>query len=412
MRDEVNGEAPRSGGWGRGIRNAEVSHKSPIKSGRLTAAPDRISGRRPSFVCPPAVGAISCLDRLVSPIYEMGTSDDVLDALADQARTLAGAKSAWAASLDGDVVVSLRNSGPATHKPTIASLLHAARAAHPAPARDKELLATLLPGSAGAEGLLVIAIEEGSTEIDAPGFDTALRALATLAGLRLENARLAARIDAVTMARESLLASVSHDLRNPLNTFAMSTGLLRDDMERKQMDPARGITLVTRMDRATSRMQSMIEDLVEASRIDAGKVDFTPKPENAAQLLRDAQTAAAPTGKDKAPAIVIESADENVKVLADRGRALQLLAKVIQYCTKATGDSGAIHFAVAQTNDGIVFTANGYGPGQTRLTRLEEGRAGLALLLARGLTTGQKGTFTVDTADGLVVRFTLPAASG
>src|SRR5438105_3152110 len=53
--------------------------------------------------------------------------------------------------------------------------------------------------------------------------------LAGIAELALERSRL-------VRTRETLLASISHDLRNPLNTFAMSAGLLRDDVEHGEVD--------------------------------------------------------------------------------------------------------------------------------------------------------------------------------
>ncbi|MDB4945511.1 MAG: Sensory box histidine kinase [Labilithrix sp.] len=351
----------------------------------------------------------------------MNSPGDVLAAVAEQARTLASATHAWAISVEGDVVLG-RASAPSDVEPppaagAVTALLRAARASlvGSGVAREGDLVIGALPDASGhaVVGLvLVIATDAGASNAatSAAGFDAALRELCILGGLRLENARLRTRIESVTKAREVLLASVSHDLRNPLNTFAMSAGLLRDDLERKEVDPARGLTLVTRMERATSRMQSMIEDLVEASRVDAGAVVYAAKAESAAQLVRDAARAAEPKGKEKAAAVVPEALDETASVLVDRGRTLQLLAKVVQFISKATGDSGAIHISVAAEQDQVRFTATGYGPGKMKLGKPEEGRAGLPLLLARGLVAGQKGTFSLDTADGMTVTFTLPAA--
>ena len=217
-----------------------------------------------------------------------------------------------------------------------------------------------MPGSSGAaEGIL--AISRAPTDDDAV-LDLALGQLATVAGLALEGARLRARVDAVTKAREALLASVSHDLRNPLNTFAMSAGLLRDDLERNDIDAARGISLISRMERATSRMQSLIEDLVEASRIDARKIDLVMREEKAAQLVKDAALAAMPAPTEKGAAVTCEATDDDARVLADRTRTLQALAKVIAFEAKATGDGGAIRLGVARQGDDVVFTARALRP--------------------------------------------------
>ena len=346
--------------------------------------------------------------------------DDVLDVLAEQARLLAGAKYAWAASVDGDVIVSLRStsddsSPPSTGNyvppppPPLAALL---AAAHPI-ARANGYVACALHGSGPTpEGVVVVRIDAANArDLDAPTFDLALGQLATIAGLALECARLRQRVESATKARESLLASISHDLRNPLNTFAMSAGLLRDDLERNDVDTARGIALVARMERATSRMQSMIEDLVEASRVDARKIELAIRPEGAAQLIRDAVAAAAPVASEKGASVTADGVDEDARVMADRARTLQLIAKVVAFATKSTGDGGSIRLGVSRHGETVVFTARAFGPGGTQVSPPEEGRGGLALLLARGLVEAQKGVFRVEGGDGLTVSFTLPTAT-
>jgi K+-sensing histidine kinase KdpD len=340
--------------------------------------------------------------------------DDVLDVLAEQARLLAGARHAWAASLDGSTIVSLRStsddsSPPSTGgPPPFAALLGAA---HPI-ARASGYVACALHGSGPApEGIVVVKVDAANRgDLDAPTFDLAFGQLATIAGLALECARLRQRVESVTKARESLLASISHDLRNPLNTFAMSAGLLRDDLERNDVDGTRGIALVSRMERATSRMQGMIEDLVEASRVDARKIDFNVTPLQAAQVVRDAVAAAAPVASEKGASVTVDAVDEDVRVMADRSRTLQLIAKVVAFEAKSTGDGGSIRLGVRRQGDSVVFTARAFGPGGMQVSPPEEGRGGLSLLLARGLVEAQKGAFRIDGGDGLTVSFTLPAA--
>lgn len=364
-------------------------------------------------------------------------ADDVLDAIAEQARLLAGAKHAWAASVDGDVPLSLRStsddSAPTsapTPTPRTPQAAHAATLAAPVRPSMGSLLAAARPitrsdgfvacallGSSGApEGIVAVQIDGSRPrDLDDATFDTALTQLATIAGFALEATRLRQRIETVTKARESLLASVSHDLRNPLNTFAMSAGLLRDDLERNDVDATRGIALVSRMDRATSRMQSLIEELVEASRVDARKIELAIRAESAAQLVRDAVAAAAARASEKgasekSASVILDVVDEDARVMADRARTLQLIAKVVAFETKSTGDGGSIRLGVSRHGDAVVFTARAFGPGGTTVTPPEEGRGGLALLLARGLVEAQRGTFGIEPTEGLTVSFTLPTA--
>jgi signal transduction histidine kinase len=337
--------------------------------------------------------------------------DDVLDVAAHEACALTGGRRAWAARLEHGNIASIRSSSSERSErdelatPPLAAILANAK---PTPRSENGFLFVALLGSGNhAEGILAVT----SAGVPADGAaELVLAQLAAVVGLAVEAARLRTRVEVVSKARETLLASVSHDLRNPLNTFAMSTGLLRDDLERNDVDATRGISLVSRMDRATSRMQSLIEDLVEASRVDAKKIDYAIREESAAQLLKDAATAAAPTASEKGAAVVCDSLDESARVTVDRARTLQLIAKVIAFEAKSTGDGGTIRLGVSAVGGVVTFSARAFGPAGTPVPPPAEGRGGLALLLARGLTEGQRGTFRIEPGDSLVVSFTLPGA--
>ena len=345
--------------------------------------------------------------------------DDILEVAAEEARALTGSQNAWAARVENGNVASVRSSssddraGSVEPAPPPFAAMLAGSNASAAPRADRGFVAVSLLGSGNSiEGILAVA--SGAASPSPSPADAVLAQLAAVVGLALEAARLRARVEVVTKARETLLASVSHDLRNPLNTFAMSAGLLRDDLERNDVDATRGISLVSRMERATSRMQALIEDLVEASRIDAKKIDYAIREESAAQLVKDAAAAATPAASEKGAAVVCDELDDSARVMVDRGRTLQLIAKVVAFEAKSTGDGGSIRLGVSRADHesrSVTFTARALGPGGVPVPPPGEGRGGLALLLARGLTEAQRGTFRIEPGDSLVVSFTLPGAS-
>src|SRR5688500_15557132 len=112
--------------------------------------------------------------------------------------------------------------------------------------------------------------------------------------------------DEATRARDALFAGIAHDLRNPLNTFAMSTGLLKDDLEGGEVDAARALSLVKRMERSAQRMQVLIDDLVIASRIesDPAQASVTKTSEDIADVVREAVAVATPIVKDRGAEVV------------------------------------------------------------------------------------------------------------
>jgi len=356
-----------------------------------------------------ATTALTRLSDAATHLRATSSVEDVLDVAAAEVRTLVGASHAWAGLLDRGALATLRTSSDADADDQ-APVELAALAAEAKPlTRAAGVVVVAVPSPSGAaEGVLAAPHASGA---DA-AVDTALVQLAALTGCALDAARLRERVTAANRSREVLLASVSHDLRNPLNTFAMSAGLLRDDLERNDVDSTRAIALLGRMDRASTRMQSLIEDLLEASRIEARKVDFAVRAESVSALLAEAARLSAAPGAEKSAAVIVESVEEDLRVMIDRARGLQLIAKIVAYAGKATGDAGSIRISASRQAANVLFTARAYGPGGSSVGSLEEHRGGLALLMARGLVEAQRGTFRVDTADGLAVVFTLPAAPG
>jgi hypothetical protein len=94
--------------------------------------------------------------------------------------------------------------------------------------------------------------------------------------------------------------------------------------------------------------------------------------------------------------------------MVDRGRTVQLLTKVIAVATKSTGEGGKIVLGVRAQGDEVVFTARAFGASGAPVAPPEEGRGGLALVLARGFAAIQHGTLCFEPGDVFAVTVTLP----
>jgi signal transduction histidine kinase len=244
------------------------------------------------------------------------------------------------------------------------------------------------------------AIAEAKAALGDEAVPTA-KVLELLEELASESAKLRAEVRSANRAREVLLASVAHDLRNPLNTFAMSTGLLRDDLESPEFERNRAISLVTRMDRASIRMQRLIEDLLEASRIEAGNIELTKKPEDAGEVVRGAIEKANSLASDKGAKIEAAIIEEGLTVTLDKTRAIEALTKLISIGLKSTGEGGVIKLGVERRDDKVAFSVRGLAPRATKSTAPDESRGGLALLIARGLIAAHGGSLLTETlSDG------------
>ncbi len=87
--------------------------------------------------------------------------------------------------------------------------------------------------------------------------------LAQTSSLALDNARLHLETKRVGASRDDVLTLVSHDLRNPMSTIAMSASLLREAATMGSMDSARQIVLVERIERALAKMDRLLDSLLE-----------------------------------------------------------------------------------------------------------------------------------------------------
>lgn len=218
--------------------------------------------------------------------------------------------------------------------------------------------------------------------------------------------------DDATRARDALFAGIAHDLRNPLNTFAMSTGLLKDDLEGGEVDATRALSLVKRMERAAQRMQVLIDDLVVASRIesDPAQANVTKKSEDIGEIVREAVTAATAIVKDRGANIGEGQIDENLVAAVDRSRLVQALVKGAAFVLRTTGEHGHITVGAKKSGSGVEFLVRGVNPGGAPASApgREEGRGGLALLIARAHVTAHGGELDVRYDDGTRLVINLP----
>lgn len=246
--------------------------------------------------------------------------------------------------------------------------------------------------------------------------------LATTASIALENARLYRAAQQAAQARDDVLAIVSHDLRNPLNNIALSVSLLEAQLEDRRDDACGEQKQVVRIRRSVLRMNRLIEDLLEASRVESGRLTITLQPQRAGALLGEALDLALGAVEAKHARLVRGAWDEDAHVLTDRDRLLQVMANLLGNAIKFTPEGGTITVSLARLGDRAVVSVGDTGPGidGAHFPRLferywkgpdatREG-AGLGLFIARGIVLALGGTIEIESPNGqgTTVRFTLP----
>jgi signal transduction histidine kinase len=136
--------------------------------------------------------------------------------------------------------------------------------------------------------------------------------------------------------RDEFVSVASHELRTPLTSIIAFTELLLDSEERGKV-PAEW---VQRMRDDAQRLAAIVDDLLDVSRLRAGKVIMRLQQVPVADAVKEA--VAMSHASDESHPITISIPQEIPSVLADRGKLGQVLTNLLQNATKYSPNGGAI----------------------------------------------------------------------
>lgn len=251
-----------------------------------------------------------------------------------------------------------------------------------------------------------------------------LRQLGQTVSLALRNAELIHDSREAAQARDDMLAIVSHDLRNPLNTITMGAAMLRQRLAGAPGGAPDELAILDRVERGLGRMGKLLEDLLDASRIDAGRLAVTPERVRGVSLISEAIEAIAPHAQARGIDLVAGLTDATLDVLADRHRVLQIFTNLVGNALKFTPRGGRVVLGLEECSPFARFSVADTGPGIPpeqhghlfkRFWKAKEGTrdgAGLGLFISRGIAEAHGGAIGVDSrlGDGTRVWFTIPLA--
>jgi signal transduction histidine kinase len=223
------------------------------------------------------------------------------------------------------------------------------------------------------------------------------------------------------MARAHILEMVSHDLRNPLNGIMMASQAAQATRSR---DPDQSERLFDQITRAGGRMTRMINDLVDVSSIDAGRVHVDQEECALFEIIDESLHAFTADAAQHGQTLRADAVATDLRVCCDRGRVLQVLANLIGNAIKFTPHGGSIVLRAERVADEARISVADTGPGipASRLPRLFDryyqadetaslGR-GLGLYICRRLIEAQRGSIWAESVEGAgsTFVFVLPLA--
>ena len=221
-------------------------------------------------------------------------------------------------------------------------------------------------------------------------------------------------------AREQVLKIVSHDLRNPLHTIAMSTELLlegggSEEQRKRQIGIVR---------RAGERMNRLVKDLLDVAKLESGRLSIQPRPTAVAPILSEALDMLRPLASEKSLSLEAEVADGLPCLEADAGRIVQLLSNLVGNAVKFTPAGGRIimrargagplvQLSVADTGPGIPAQQLPHIFGRFWQADPTDRRGiGLGLTISKAIVEAHGGRIWAESriGEGTTFHFTLPAS--
>jgi PAS domain S-box-containing protein len=247
------------------------------------------------------------------------------------------------------------------------------------------------------------------------------RSAAELTALNEELSRRQAELERAMTARSRFYASMSHELRTPINAIlGYSTLLLENIYGSLNEKQAEGIQ---RTHKAAKHLLELVNDVLDLSKIEAGKVDLRPQPVMFPALIEDLFVTVRPLADQHGSALTLEHDGEPLRIVSDPRRVRQILLNLLSNAIKFGGGK-PVKIAVQPAEDGgavidVVDQGVGIAPAdserifqefvQLGKTQLQDG-TGLGLPISRRLAEMLRGTLNVssDVGKGSTFRLTLP----
>ena len=222
------------------------------------------------------------------------------------------------------------------------------------------------------------------------------------------------RIQEASELKSAFLANMSHELRTPLNAIIGFSELLYDGMISPSSPQYR--TFIGHIQSSGKHLLQLIDDVLDLSKVEAGKVVFNPKPVDLGRLVSEVCASLGALAAQKRLSLQVDHDESLVDVQLDPGRLKQILYNFLSNALKFSPDAGVVRVRTRSEIGGMFrLDVRDQGPGITPADQLRlfkefqqleagankrHGGTGLGLALTKRLVEAQGGSVGVNSAVG------------
>ncbi|MHB1167661.1 MAG: sensor histidine kinase [Carboxydocellales bacterium] len=212
--------------------------------------------------------------------------------------------------------------------------------------------------------------------------------------------------------RRDFVANVSHELRTPLTLIqgyaeALEEGLAVDEEARQEM--------VGIIREETNRLQRLVSDLLDLSKMQSGNLQLTLSPINLPSLLERATHPFRPLAREQKVQLKLQLGQQLPGIIGDEDRLAQVLINLLDNALRYTRSGGVIELGVAAKGKGVEIWVRDSGSGISpqevpyifeRFFKVDKSRrrdsagTGLGLAIAKSIIQAHGGTFRVESELG------------
>jgi PAS domain S-box-containing protein len=216
-------------------------------------------------------------------------------------------------------------------------------------------------------------------------------------------------LEEADLHKNEFLAMLAHELRNPLAAIRNAVTLAARSGTQEDLEWSRDVTA-----RQVKNFAHLIDDLLDVSRVNQGKIQLHKQPLDAAPVLRHAVETVKPLVEERKHELLLSLTSTELSIEADATRLEQMLVNLLTNAAKYTPAGGRIHLIAGTEGGEFVCRVrdNGVGISPELLPRVfdlfaqadqslarSEGGLGIGLTLVRSLAELHGGTITA-TSDG------------